>query len=345
MSATLREDVDSPRVPRDGHVHLPVSLAPQLIVVVDTEEEFDWTAPFSRASTSVSAMQQIGRVQSVFDRYGVRPSYLVDFPVATQPVGYEPLQDIFRDRRCTIGAHLHPWVTPPHEEAVNGRNSYTCNLPIGLQRAKLATLTQALTETFEPPRVFKAGRYGLDRKTVGLLDEFGFQADNSVNPRMDFSADSGPSFTANDPRPFFLTPTLLEIPCTTDYVGWSGSSRESLHRLASHPALARMRAVGVLARTRCVNRIMLSPEGNSFVEMRTLTRALFARGMRSFTLSFHSPSVEPGHTPYVRTDSDLAAFIDCIDRYCEFFLRELGGVPTTPLEFRRLAMSCEERVS
>ena len=342
MSATRRQDVESARLPRNGEVRLPASLAPQLIVVVDTEEEFDWSAPFSRASTSVSAMQHIGRAQTVFDRYGVKPSYLMDFPVATQPDGYQPLQQIFRDNRCTVGAHLHPWVTPPHDEAVNGRNSYTCNLPTGLQRAKLASVTQAVAEAFEPPRVFKAGRYGLGLETVGLLDELGYQVDNSVNPRMDFSPDTGPSFAADDAQPFFLTPRLLEIPCTNEYVGWSGSLGASLHKVASRPALLRLRAVGVLARLGCVNRIMLSPEGNSFAEVRTLTRALVARGTRTFTLSFHSPSVEPGHTPYVRTESDLASFIDWIDRYCEFFFRELGGVPTTPLELRSLVMSREE---
>ena len=36
---------------------------PQLFVVVDTEEEFDWSQPFSRANVSVSAIDEIGRLQ------------------------------------------------------------------------------------------------------------------------------------------------------------------------------------------------------------------------------------------------------------------------------------------
>ena len=36
---------------------------PQLIVVIDTEEEFDWNKPVERSSTSVVAMQYINRVQ------------------------------------------------------------------------------------------------------------------------------------------------------------------------------------------------------------------------------------------------------------------------------------------
>jgi hypothetical protein len=51
-------------------------------------------------------------------------------------------------------------------------------------------------------------------------------------------------------------------------------------------------------------------------------------------LTFHSPSVEPGHTPYVRNDAQMRDFLARIDGFCDFFFRELGGVPGRPLEFR-----------
>ena len=46
---------------------------PILTVVIDTEEEFDWNASHSRSNTSVAAIADIGRVQSIFDDFGVRP--------------------------------------------------------------------------------------------------------------------------------------------------------------------------------------------------------------------------------------------------------------------------------
>jgi hypothetical protein len=52
-------------------------------------------------------------------------------------------------------------------------------------------------------------------------------------------------------------------------------------------------------------------------------------------LSFHSPSVEPGHTPYVRSQADLGRFLESMERYFEFFFGELAGRTTTPLAFRR----------
>jgi hypothetical protein len=69
-------------------------------------------------------------------------------------------------------------------------------------------------------------------------------------------------------------------------------------------------------------------------EMCALARALHSRGLRVFTLSYHSPSLEPGHTPYVRSGKDLEQFLSCLEGFCEFFFGELQGVTGTPEELR-----------
>ena len=84
---------------------------------------------------------------------------------------------------------------------------------------------------------------------------------------------------------------------------------------------------------------MLSPEGNTLDDMQALARALISRGWRTFTLSFHSPSLAAGHTSYVQTASELEQFLAAIDGFCDFFCSELGGIPATPLEFRTELLS------
>lgn len=309
---------------------------PTLMVVVDTEEEFDWNAPFSRQATSVSAMRHIDRAQKLCDAAGLAPTYVIDYPVATQREGYEALAQWAAEGRCAIGAHLHPWVTPPYDEPVSGPNSFTCNLPPPLQRAKLRELCQAIAaNTGVTPAVFKAGRYGVGPHLVGAFRDLGLAIDGSVNPCMDFSADAGPDFSAFDSRPFWIdrSQELLEVPCTQGFVGWARGQGRWLRRAADR--FTALRAPGVLARAGVVNRVMLSPEGNTLDEMIALTRALLADGLTLFSLTFHSPSVAPGHTPYVRSDADLSAFLSCIERYFEFFFGELGGTPSTPERFRR----------
>jgi hypothetical protein len=77
-----------------------------------------------------------------------------------------------------------------------------------------------------------------------------------------------------------------------------------------------------------LERIPLTPEGVTFEEaIRGIDIAL-DDGLPVLVLSFHSPSLEAGHTPYVRTEDDLDALYDWWRRV--FAYLELRGVkPTT----------------
>jgi hypothetical protein len=44
-----------------------------------------------------------------------------------------------------------------------------------------------------------------------------------------------------------------------------------------------------------------------------------------FSLTYHSPSMAVGHTPYVRTADDLTRFIATVHDYCAWFRDEVGG--------------------
>src|SRR3546814_5427653 len=68
-----------------GPPALPVDHPPLLLVVIDTEEEFDWHLPHSRDNTSVSAIAAQGPAQQIFARHDIVPTYVVDYPVATTP--------------------------------------------------------------------------------------------------------------------------------------------------------------------------------------------------------------------------------------------------------------------
>ncbi len=318
-------------------VRLALSTKPLLFVVVDTEEEFDWHGPFSRANTSVRSARHVERAQRILEKYQIRPTYVVDFPIAHQPDGYGPIKAIHDSGGCSVGAHLHPWVTPPFDEAVTGTNSFACNLGPSLERAKIETLLQEIGDHLDvQPRIYKAGRYGFGFSTVTVLDSLEFEVDMSINPSSDYSAQGGPNFEDFDAAPFFFGPKrrLLEIPCTGGYAGIAGTFGPAVHRYASRPLLRGAHVVGVLARLGIVNKVMLSPEGYSAAELQLLTRALMAQGVRTFSLTFHSPSLEPGHTPYVQTTGDLNRFFDRITSYCDFFFGSLSGETTIPHLFR-----------
>lgn len=313
--------------------HLPGSpQRPALAVVVDTEEEFDWNAPFDRNATGVGHMRHIGRLQSVCEAWGVRPTYVIDYPVATQAAGIESLAPLLRDGRALVGAHLHPWVSPPHEEVVNGRNSYPGNLPAALERAKIETLRDAIASAFGvPPRIYKAGRYGIGPNSFASLEQLGFTVDLSPSPPFDYTPAGGPDFSRRGLAPAWVGPNrqVLSIPGTGALIG--RLPRQGLYALATRPWALALRLPGVLARLGAVERLKLSPEGHGADDMARLVRWLVARGQRLFVLSLHSPSIEPGHTPYVRTMAELDGLLGALDGFLRFFMTELGGERTDPL--------------
>ncbi|MBX9700607.1 MAG: glycosyltransferase [Acetobacteraceae bacterium] len=314
---------------------------PLLCIVIDTEEDFDWHGPFSRRHVRVSSMHSIGRGHAIFRRFGLRPTYLIDYPVIDHPAAPDIFGPWQQADECVIGSQLHPWVTPPYEEVVCPMNSYPSNLDADLQRRKLAVLTTRIREVLGvAPQVYKAGRYGLDLSFEETLSELGYLVDTSILPYRDNSGFAGgPDFFGYPDRPFWTAPGhgLFYLPVTQFLTGpLRGVGRTGFGRWLFGPSASAVHLPGVLARLRLLERIMLSPEGASGDDMRRLTRAMLRDGRRIFALSLHSPSFVPGTTPYVRSAPELERFIATIEGYLEFFFGELGGEAVTPLELREM---------
>ena len=284
----------------------------------DAEEEFDWSAPLSRAQVATTAVVGLPSATRRLNACGVVPTYLVDYPIVATPASATTMREMVEARECDIGTQLHPWVNPPFDEPVTPANSFTGNLPVPLQRAKLHALTEAIAAALgSRPTVYRAGRYGIGPHTARLLTEAGYRLDVSVRSLFDYSGEAGPDFSRHPIWPWWANDTLLEVPLTAGFTG-------PLHRW---PGLYRRAGLrGPLARTGLLNRVALTPEGMPLAEALALIRRLLADGTRLFSLSFHTPSVVPGHTPYVRDAADLKMFWAWWDGVFDLFARE-GVLP------------------
>jgi phosphatidylinositol alpha-1,6-mannosyltransferase len=318
------------------HIRLPPG-RPILCIIVDAEEEFHWGRPVSARNNATSSIRFQKRAHEVFSCYGARPTYLVTYPIASDPSAAAIMREYLAEGRCDIGAQLHPWVTPPYDGETARRLTFPGNLPRTLEREKLHRLAEAVRESFDlQPTVYKAGRYGLGPSTAALLADEGFLVDTSLIPRTRYTEEGGPDFSRFDYGPFWfgLNHRLLELPVTRALTGLMSQAMPGLYGVAECKPLRSIRAAGLLARAGLVERITLSPEGSDLAAMLRVTRALLKRGERIFTLSYHSPSLEPGNTPYVRTSRDLAVFLDRISGFLSFFRDELGGVFLTVKQLR-----------
>lgn len=289
---------------RTDFVHFEPDFGPRFLLTVDTEEEFDWTLPIARTGHSVQAVPALARFQQFCEGHGVCPLYLVDHPIAASNEAANILREPLAARRAEIGVQLHPWVSPPFDEQVNVFNSFAGNLPEHLEREKLLRLRNRIEETFgEAPLVYRAGRYGVGPHTARILKEAGIAIDTSVRSGFDYSAVGGVNFRDFPLTPYWLDREggLMEVPLTTVYWGMLRRQGSWLYpRLWRAPRLR-----SVLARLGLLERIPLTPEGVSLDEaIRGIDIAL-DDGLSLLVFSFHSPSLAPGHTPYVRNDHDL----------------------------------------
>ena len=319
----------------DQFVRFPAETRPRLIVSVDAEEEFDWSKLATRGPYTVESMKYRWRAQTIFERYGICPTYMIDFPVAENEYVSQMLAEMCAAGRCTVGAHLHPWTNPPHEEELSTYTSFPGNLSADLEKRKLQSLTELIATKFQQrPTVYRAGRYGIGPATANILRELGYLVDMSVIPMRDYSRLGGPDFSRLTAKPYWFGAggDLLEIPLTAGYTGALRSIGSSVASVLNRPLLNRARVPGVLARSQLLNRIYVTPEGMPVEEAKRLTEVLLKGGQRIFTLHYHSPSLAPGNTPYVNSHKDLERFLSWLEIYFDFFIGELGGVGITPME-------------
>jgi hypothetical protein len=298
------------RLPGHPETLKPVDLqrlnGPQYIVTVDTEEEFDWAAPFSRDGYGTRHVPQIATFQTLCDQHGVQPIYLVDYPIAADAAAVDLLGEIQNSGRGEIGAQLHSWMTPPFDEDVTAYNSYACNLPADLEAAKLRTLCAKINTQFgSSPLIYRAGRYGAGPDTMPVLHELGFRIDSSVRSLFDYQHQGGPDYSQSALEPYWLIDSqLIELPLTSVFAGSLKIGGKTMFGSMFTSDTSR----SLLARTGLLERVALTPEGIPVHKAIEAIDLALDMGLPVLNFSFHSPSLEPGHTPYVRTEEDLERF-------------------------------------
>lgn len=306
-----------PRPATDDLIRWPASFGTRFIVWVDVEEEFDWSAPLDRRHSAVTAMRAMPDAHARFAERGVGLACMVDHPVASDPAAVDILRAVVADGRSSIGAQLHAWVNPPYVGAQAG-DSYAGNLAPALEAAKLDVLTDLLHDAFgRRPLAYRAGRYGIGPATAALLANRGYRIDASIRSRYDYSGDLGPDFSAIGGDAYRIG-SLIEVPLTTVFTGRLRHAGAMLY-----PLLGRLpHGRGAFARSGLLQRIALTPEDMPIEDAVEAVRIAVGEGrQRLLSLSFHSPSLQAGHTPYVRDADDLARFWTWWDRMLDLLDR------------------------
>lgn len=169
----------------------------RLIVSIDTEIDAD---PYWRISTPPAFTSITKGVPDVFtplfERYGVRPTYLLSPEIIEDEECVEVLKRLGPE--VELGTHLHAEFIEPerslftHNMAGKHHNALQRQYEPQVEREKLRNLTKAFERAFGyKPLSHRAGRFGRSEHTLGFLAGLGYKVDSSVTPGVLWELEEG----------------------------------------------------------------------------------------------------------------------------------------------------------
>jgi len=261
----------------------------KIIITIDTEADDQWK---QGAPISISNVYALGRFQTLAEKYGMTPTYLLTYEVAADARAAAQFREWQNAGRAEIGAHLHPWTTPPLEAGEERVNRFPSELPDDVLRAKFITLTEHITQAMgKRPTSYRAGRWGFDMRQAELLKEFGYCFDSSVTPGLSWAGTAGapggpggPDFSYESVVPHKLNDSVLEVPMTI------------------------LRS-GLLFRKRWLRIFGNTTPGR----LKSIIKSAQRKKLPAIVFMIHSSEFVVGKSPYVKTPEALAHVYECIE--------------------------------
>jgi hypothetical protein len=298
----------------------------KLVISIDVEEEGLFSGKYARTPPGVSNVAQLKRLEFIPREFGLPLTLLVTYPVARDPVAVEALK-YWRERwGAEIGAHLHPWNTPPFPDLPEPEPVQSEKIPLPVLRAKVANLVAAIQDAFGvPPRSFRMGRFDWGPQIMSLLPEMGFQVDSSLVPLTQKIGGPQPFLAPNDPFrlevPDAAGATLVEAPLTMVPV------LPSMPRLIYRLSAALPGEMGERLRSwfPYVLAAGIHPVWFPLPSMRLAARLHRSRGGRVLTMFFHSSEIAPGCSPQFPTEDAVQRLVQKIRAFLTW-LKATGPV-------------------
>jgi hypothetical protein len=274
------------------------------VLTIDTEEEWQWDEEFPQHDCSVENVEKLPEFQSFCEHIGIRPTYFVDYAVASNEVGSQTLRRFAESNKAEIGAHLHPWCNPPYFGKTTEADSHVVNLPYNQVEQKLDALNTLLQEKVGVrPNSFRSGRWGINAETLRLLSSRGYQVDSSVYP---FYKNNYFSCIGAPERPYWPSfenelvsgeqRQLLELPVTAGFNIKNFSLGENIHNKLSKAPFNWFKSVGLLWHLKLLRKIYLSPELTDTKDMISLINQSLQKQHPVIHMYLHSSSLIDGAT-------------------------------------------------
>ena len=329
----------------------------RLVVSIDTEADGQWTHGAALTTRNVAFWQPF---MGLCERHGALPTYLVTSEIVEDDTACECLRTWSSEGGAEVGAHLHPWTTPPFVDRPGLRrndhaHAFPSELPDDLLRAKLITLTDQIEERIGlRPTSYRAGRFGFDARCARVLEELGYVVDSSVTPLVTWSdtvglagKPGGPDFRSQPATPFLIAGVggqgLLELPVTVVQTSpWLRRNPWATGLYLSRPARVarRLRRRG----RRLPAPMWLRPfPGVRGDDLASVWRAASDLGLGTLVMMFHSSELMPGGSPYRPTRRSVTALLALLDEFFAFAVSS-GCTFATLTEAAHAELACDPPV-
>ena len=294
------------------------------LITIDTEGDNIWSRP---REVQTENARLIPRFQHLCERFGLRPTYLVNYEMAMDDRFQEFAADVIGRGVAEIGMHLHAWNSPPLRPLTPDDDTfqpYLIEYSEPVMREKIAFMTDLLHERLGVrPVSHRAGRWAFDDRYADMLAAHGYRVDCSVTPGATWRftrgapGGAGGSDYLDAPRTVHFIdsglegrsdgPRLLEVPMTV--VPRSDQPPSRISRFLCR----RLPRWGRLGGYVCPKADWLRPNGSNLASMLTIldSEQVRAAGYAEFML--HSSELMPGGSPYFRDERSIETLYEHLE--------------------------------
>ena len=297
-------------------------------VSIDVECDMpDWKP---KPIPTLENIKAIPKLHELFEKYDIKATYLVTYPVATETESVQILSELKKRNNCEIGAHFHPWTTPPISPLEIQQAIYPFQLTEDIHKIKLKNLTEAIIKSFKVhPKSYRAGRFGFDTIGLRIIKDLNYEIDSSVTPLTNWAVDY-----RNSPLvPYYLDETnicsqagsgILEIPVTIDL---NFKYLKKFYLNLPEKFKGGLKYIGF-------KRVWLRPSYSSFNDMKKTSMKLIKKKCPILNMMFHSSELTTSSSPFNRTQKALNNFNKKLEEYFKF-LKQNKIESQTLTEFKK----------
>jgi hypothetical protein len=303
----------------------------KLVLTIDVEEEGLFRGEYLTENVPTENVSRLRVLTPLFSGLGIRPTLLVTYPVACSHAQRDLLLELRETWGAEIGAHLHPWNTPPIKSLPFSEPVPSEWMPRELLKAKIETLMASLERMGVKSSSFRMGRFNLGPWMLDMLRESAVRVDSSVAPGREFYG--GPRHLTAPSDPYFpdladiCVPggaKILEVPITlVPVVTWAGPFLKALGRgrLAS--------AKGISTLLQRLLFLPAQPAWTGFRRFKAAVRVHRRRGGKIVTVFFHSSELMPGGHPKHGSEGDIKRFLLKLERFFTWLRKDVAAESVT----------------